>query len=112
LKTYVERRPAARTLFNAFHAFKTLFKSARASALKKTLAAENRTEAVNLRVGGRGASPHSISSMGDFGAETTVSVENQTDPLKNSQVDAVFLATGTGNTGSLSLALGPLADAV
>ena len=108
----MERRPAARTLFNAFHAFKTLFRSARASALKETLADENQTETVNVRVGARGASPHSIGSMGDFGAETTVSVENQTDPLKNSQVDAVFLATGTGNTGSLSLALGPLADAV
>ena len=76
LKIYVERRLVARTLFNAFYTFKTLFRSARASVLKETLADKNQTETVNVRVSARGASLYSIGSIGDFGAKTTVSVRN------------------------------------
>ena len=77
----MERSPEARTLFNALHAFKTFFRSDKASMLKKTLAAENRTEAINVRIGRGRTGPHSIGSVGDFRAKSAVSVGNRTDTV-------------------------------
>ena len=49
--------------------------------LKKTLAAENRTEAINVRISRGRTGLYSIGSIGDFRAKSAVSVRNRTDTV-------------------------------